>query len=200
MLVLKHMYKDDAPILSITDAQALATFAHKYNVRRLHKRSEAYLAEHIQLTTAVVFDWAQLAERIELGLLLAHCEQYIILHFHGMSALQKKVSSISQSSLLRIMDGLAGRDMEEFVLFRKSGAAVNLCLRNNCNTLYARKSCPQPTCIFNCSHHSFQGREGRSCIAPQGVARVHASAARRLLEATVPSVECLLQWQKTGSS
>lgn len=109
LLVLNHMYKDDAAILSIPDGQVLATFAHKYNIKRLHKLllSEAYLVANVSFTKTDVFDWAKLAECVELNLMLAHCERYIILNFHSMSAYEKKVSEISQSALLRIMQGLA---------------------------------------------------------------------------------------------
>lgn len=113
MLVLKYVYSNPATIHSesVLDAQALTIFAHKYNMTRLHKLSEAYLVEKLSFTNTNVFGWAELAERIELNLLLAHCEQSIILNFHSMSASEKKVSSVSQASLLRIMDGLAGRGM-----------------------------------------------------------------------------------------
>ena len=116
-------------------AQVLAKFAHKYNMTRLHKRSEAYLLKQLQLTTKSVFGWASLAERLELSLLLAHCEQYIILNFHVMSAYEKQVSKISQSSLLRIMDGLAGRDVGDVDL-TKSCSGAKLCVREACGVLY----------------------------------------------------------------
>lgn len=126
LLVLKYLYKDDSTIHTIQEAQALATFAHKYNMTRLHKLSEAYLVEKLAFTKTTVFGWAELSERTELTPLLAHCEQFIILNFHSMSAAEKKVSSLSQSSLLRVMDGLAGREVSNVDW---TGPGRDICLR-----------------------------------------------------------------------
>lgn len=104
--MLKHMYGDNSAILSSSEARVLADFARKYNVTRLRKVSEAYLAENFALTHANVFGWAEVAEGIELRLLLAH---YMVCHVCNMATTDKKVSKISQPALLQTMDGLAGR-------------------------------------------------------------------------------------------
>ncbi|KAL3145696.1 BTB/POZ domain-containing protein 17 [Trebouxia sp. C0010 RCD-2024] len=184
LLALKHMYNDDTA-LSIPDAQVLAKFAHKYNMTRLHKRSEAYLLEQLQFTTKNVFGWASLAEHLEMSLLLAHCEQYIILNFHVMAAAEKQVSSISRSSLLRIMDGLAGRDVSDIVLSKSYGGA-KLCrrgLQGTCGTLFVGPECPR-SAINTCDSYTQISAK-----------LIHQSAVREVLRAMVPSVDLLLEWQ-----
>ena len=109
LLVLKYLYQDVPAIQNTLDGAVLARFAHKYNMPKLHKLCEAYLVENLHFTKPAVFGWAELAERFEMRLLLAHCEKSMILKFCSMSPTEKKdlVSRISQSSLLRVMDGLA---------------------------------------------------------------------------------------------
>ena len=129
LLVLKHLYKDDPAIHSVKEARVLATFAHKYNMTRLRDLNESYLVDELFITDANAFDWAELAERIELRLLLAHCERYIILSFHNMPSSHKKVSKLSQSSILRIMDGLTGRGISS----RRSPCADAFKVLRRCN-------------------------------------------------------------------
>ena len=188
LLVLKYLYKDDPAIQTIGDGQALATFAHKYSMIKLHKLSEAYLVEKLRFTNTTVFGWAELAERFELNLLLAHCEQFIILSFHSMSPSEKKVSSISQSSLLRVMDGLAGKEVEEFDWTQpRNSAHMYFCM--SCNWLHVSLSngrCPGP-CQQNTDYN-------------YTVCTVDKTVLRGLRTAVVPSVECLLNWHKNGDN
>lgn len=186
LLVLKYLYKDDPAILKLGDGEALAAFAHKYSMTKLHKLSEAYLVDTVTPTKTNVFDWAELAERFELNVLLAHCEQFIILNFHSMSASEKKVSTISQSSLLRVMDGLAGKEVGEVDWSKpRNSAYLRQCYC--CARLLVRQTgirCPAP-----CASDHFTT-----------VCTVDKSALRGLLAAMVPSVDCLLRWQKTGDN
>lgn len=110
LLVLKHMYKEGVDITSSEDAPVLAEFGHKHNISQLHKLSEKYLVEKMELTKASHFNWAEFAEQFELNRLLSHCERGIIINFHSMSATEKKLSSVSHKSFSRIMDGLAWKD------------------------------------------------------------------------------------------
>lgn len=182
LLLLKHMYKDSAAILSNPDAQVLATLAHKYSVIRLHKLSEAYLVEHLSLDNATVFDWAELAERLELNLLLAHCERYIILNFHSMSATDKKVSSISQSSLLRIMEGLAVRGADNSDRAPNSVELPGVYLCHGCHEL-TQNCCFKRSCLVN-------------RIGTTKLPRVSQSLVSALMAAIAPPVETLLRWQQ----
>ena len=186
LLLLKHLYTDNAAILSIPDARVLATLAHKYNVMRLHKLSEAYLVEHCSFKNATVFDWVEVAERLELNLLLAHCERYIILCFHRMSATDKKVSSISQPSLLRIMEGLAvrGAVKSDWKLPPLSFISMYAC--NGCHEL-------TQTCCSRCVH-PYLNKTGTTQLC-----NVDQQLVPALMASVAPPVETLLRWQqKTG--
>ena len=194
LLVLNHMYKDDAAILSIPDGQVLATFAHKYNIKRLHKLSEAYLVANVSFTKTDVFDWAKLAECVELNLMLAHCERYIILNFHSMSAYEKKVSEIRQSALLRIMQGLAVRGVNTFGATRLESKLLevsNICMCKDCHALI-----PGHLCLTCAIVSPFGQRRPDTFQAT----KLHQGAVPGLMAAVAPSVECLLRWQKTGDT
>lgn len=186
LLVLKYLYKDDPAIQTLSDGEALATFAHKYNMTTLHKLSEAYLVDKLAFTKTHVFEWAELAERIHLKLLLAHGEQFIIRNFHSMSPSEKQVSRLSQSSLLRVMDGLAGKEVSDVDWTKpRNNAYLRRC--RCCTRLLVKQldeGCPQPC----------------NCLSLHTLDKVDASASRGLLTAMVPSVECLLRWQNTGDN
>ena len=187
LLVLKYLYKDDPAVQTVQEAQALATFAHKYNMTRLHKLSEAYLTETLTFTKTNVFGWAELSERIELNVLLAHCEQFIILNFRSMSAAEKNVFSLSQSSLLRVMDGLAGREVSDIEL-KEADHDVHIYFCGSCSRLsgsHPGRPCPEP-----CGVLPYKCR----------VSAVQKSAAQGLLTEMVPTVESLLRWRKTGDT
>ena len=190
MLLLKRMYRDDAAILSILGARVLATLAHKYNVTRLHKLSEAHLVKHVGLTNATVFDWAEVAERLELNLLLAHCELYIILKFYSMSATDMKVSSISQSSVLRIMEGLAvrGADKFDWAIPPKSLELSKMYVCNACHQLMRGSrclTCDDPLVVC-----------GKPKPEPTIVHKLNQSAVPALMAAIAPPVETLFRWQQ----
>ena len=180
LLVLKHLYAQDAVIQSVDDAQTLAKFAHKYNLEQLHKLSERCIVDRMAFRNDTVIGWMQIAEHLEMNLLLAHCELFFIRNFRSMSAADKQVHSVSQKSLLRIMDGLAGR-----------GADVPDWSRSLCHTS-PPKFCTGCRSIFDCRHCPTP-----HCKEPTlGIRRVFDSAIFTMGTAAAPSIEQLLQWQK----
>lgn len=190
LLLLKHMYRDDAATVSIPGAWSLATMAHKYNVTRLHKLSETYLVTHLGLTNASVFDWAEVAERLELNLLLAHCEQFIILNFHSMSATNRKVSSISRSSLLRVMEGLAvrGADKFDWAIPPKSLELSGMYLCSVCQELMRGLWC------YKCKPSALGSKA--PVPKPVPVRKLNQSTVPEVMAAIAPAVETLLRWQQ----
>ena len=176
LLVLKHLYKEDSAIASFDEAQLLAIFAHKYNMGQLHKLSKDYIVDKLILKTNHVFGWIRLAERVEMNLLLAHCERFRVLNFHLMTAAEKQIQHLSQKSLLRIMDGLSGKAMVD--RWSKLDSETP-CFCEFCHSLIATRHCPD-------CNSQYAGP----------IRKASSASLHKLAHAMAPSVQCLLQWQK----
>ena len=194
LLVLKYLYMDAPKIQAKghVPVQAMAKFAHKYNLAELHTMSQKVLME-IPFSNAAfnVFDRAHFAEQGEMGMLLAQCERFIILHFHSMSTADKKLQKLSQASLLRIMNGLAGRDAGdiEWETPDPNGVAIRsaIFLCSRCHKWTETECC-------QCGHYGYQyGHRSES----RKVNTISRQVVRASSQAMAPSEEQLVQQQKS---
>lgn len=180
-LLLKYLYQDTLVIESINDASTLVRFAHKYNMARILELSSKYLVDNVQtmLSHTTVFGWAAFADKLHLGHLLALCEHYIALNFRIMSSQQRKISSMSDKSLQRVMDCLAGTYAPGKVNDCMPFDAKFLTFCDHCETLSDLDIC-------NCSQ-SYRARNVR---------HLQKGAVIAIAKAMVPPVETLLRLQE----
>ncbi len=183
MTDLKYLYQDTLLIESVSDAQILASFAHKYGMTQVLQLSGKYLVDHSKtmLGRATVFGWAQFAECHQLSMLLAHCERYIVLNFRDMSSKDKKLSSISLSSPQRIMDGLVGRDAAPADLTSKATSSLQYQYCTECQSVSRPYTC-------RCGNWGSTSK--------LQVTRVEESALHAFVDACVPSIDVFLKWQQ----
>ena len=194
--ILRYMYQETLQIDSISDAEILVKFAHKYNMTELPKLCDKYLVANLHqvLTLSTVFGWAQIAEDNHMSTLLAHCEQYIALNFRKMSVEQKQLSKLSHSSLRRIMECMAGKEAgwfdQPYLLqdSAKTFSKISLCKLCYC-VIKSTRSCP---CTVVTDGHDHTGYTSRL----HSVQKITREALNALTDAAVPSIDLLIRRQQ----
>lgn len=177
LLVLKHLYQPTMDITSIADAEVMSAFAHKHELPRLMKQCSEYLAKNITavLATKNAFGWAQFAEQLQMRELLAHCERYITLNYASFSESDKNSDAISRSSLMRIMDGLAGLGTASEV--RVGDAGLRHCMY--CQAISRQCEC-----------------KGSESFCHYSIMTVDKYAQDCIFRLSVPNTQTYLKWQQ----
>ena len=138
----------------------------------------------------------QIAEENNMSTLLAHCEQYIALNYRTMSVEHKQLSKLSQSSLRRIMDCLAGREapfrdqLQPYLLqdSAKTIGRLSFCKLCYC-VIRGTGVCP---CNPVIDGHNHKGNPSRL----QSVQKITCGALNALADLAVPSTDVLIKWQQ----
>lgn len=194
ILVLKYLYQENLAIESLSDASILVTFAHKYNMTYIWRLSSMYLEENVSKNIGVstAFDWAHFAERNNLTKLLAQCELYIARNYRDMSSEHKKLSSISQNSLLRIMDCLAckGAVTSKDDLEKQVQVTGQLWFRPCCKSVGVSERCTPSAVTSVCYNNSSYSQKGLKVNA------LTETAAPILIDVCMPDADVLQKWQE----
>lgn len=94
---------------SVEDAYCVSNFAHKYDMKALLEECEAYLvqARRTKLFSqpGAIVRWTLLAEKCEMGTLLAHCELFMATRIDESfwTDLTENAMQLSSDSLLRML-------------------------------------------------------------------------------------------------
>ena len=188
MTVLKYLYNTNSSIQSADDAVAMAKFAHKYNMSELLDQSTKYLVLHVQslgvLSASTVFDWVNFAESNKLGMVLAHCERYIVANFSAVNGEDGgKLFKISNDSLRRIMKGLESKSNGAAV---SHGNSVGLKTCYRCCKIISTPCCTHPDCML------YPTKAVHVC-------KIDASAMEIIAYHNLPSISTFLEWQSPSS-